>query len=204
MTSNERPTVALNERRHKLYLQYCNFSLLWLVKIRLLKNVYIFTSAHTKKSLKNLTKIYLAATNVLTWTPQQTCGRDECAGRLRDLYPTDFTSSGDAYSLALLAGLKLDMTSPSTAPKTFCPSAELPLGFASTLVLFVMLAYSVVAAALVFTVPRDTSTFTYRQTDRHVFNMTIYHRSVHVQRFYICCVAYNYSMREYRAASWHA
>jgi hypothetical protein len=73
-------------------------------------------------------------------------------------------SSGDAYSLALLAGLKLDMTSPSPAPETFCPSVGLLLGFASTLVLFVMLAYSAVAPALVFTVPRDTSTFTYRQT----------------------------------------
>ena len=46
--------------RHKLYLQYCNFILLWLVKIRLKKNVYVFTSAHQKKNVKkNLTKIYL-------------------------------------------------------------------------------------------------------------------------------------------------
>ena len=42
------------------------------------------------------------------------------------------------------------------------------------------------------------------QTDRHVFNMAVYHRAVHVQRFYTCCVAYNYSVRQYTVASWHA
>jgi hypothetical protein len=67
--------------------------------------------------------------------------------------------------LALSAGLKLDITSPSPVPEIFCPSAEVLLGFASTLLLFVMLAYSAAAAVeLVFTVPRDTSTFTYRKT----------------------------------------
>jgi hypothetical protein len=77
-------------------------------------------------------------------------------------------SSGDAYSLALLAGLKLDITSPSTMPATFLPSIDVLPGFASTLMLFVMFAYSVVVVAvvveLVFTVARDTSTFTCRET----------------------------------------
>lgn len=39
-----------------------------------------------------------------------TCGLDECEGRLRDLYPTDFVSSGEAYSLALAVGLNDDIT----------------------------------------------------------------------------------------------
>jgi hypothetical protein len=56
------------------------------------------------------------------------------------------------------------MTSPSPDPETLCPTIEVLLGFASTLVLFAMLAYSAVAPELVFTVPRETSTFTCRKT----------------------------------------
>jgi hypothetical protein len=74
------------------------------------------------------------------------------------------TSSGDAYSLALLAGLKLDITSPSPVTATFLPSTEVLPGFASILMLFVVLAYSAVAVELVFTAARDTSTFTCRET----------------------------------------
>lgn len=44
-----------------------------------------------------------------------TCGLAEWLGRDLDRYPTGLTSSGAAYSLALLSGLKLDMM-PSAEP----------------------------------------------------------------------------------------
>jgi hypothetical protein len=63
-----------------------------------------------------------------------------------------------------LAGLKLDITSPSPVAATFLPNIDVLPGFASTLTLFVMLAYSVVTVELVFTAARETSTFTCKET----------------------------------------
>jgi hypothetical protein len=81
--------------------------------------------------------------------------------------------------LALLAGLKLDITSPSPVPETFLPSIEVLAGFASTLMLFVVLAYSAVDVELVFTVARDTSTFTWRETPAYHARF-LWHTAVHV------------------------